>query len=190
MNGKAIGDTIQDLASSVANSKWGKAVIPTTDELNRTISGNTRLAGSLYDEKIQKSLGRMFAFEANIPDLEAVKMAKNVTAKNYDKAIESLSDDIVKYADKPVDKVIQRAKDVVKKEISKGIDADSLSIPDKVMKYSAAYFMNPDKQIRNTRKATVAAAYAGTAIGGRYLTGGTLTTDKYGRKDIAGVPFL
>jgi len=189
MNKKAIGDTIQDIASSVANSKWGKAVVPTANELNQTISSNAKLAGSLHNENIQKSLASMFQ-GINIPEAEAVRMAKTVTAKNYDTAINSLSEDIAKYTDKPVDKVIERAKTVTQKEISKGVDASSMSIPDKALKYPAAYFMNPDKHIRNTRIATAVGAYAGATIGGRYLTGGTLTADSYGRKDIAGVPFL
>lgn len=192
MNNKAlntIGATIQDVASSVANSKWGQAVIPTTNELNQTIASNIKLSSSLHNENIQKSLATMFQ-GANIPEEEATRMAKKVNARNYEQAIDRLSDDIGKHTDKPVDKIIDRAKTVTEKEISKGIDPDSLTIPDKIMKYPGAYFMNPDKKIRNTRIATAAAAYTGVAVGGRYLSGGTLTTDQYGRKDIAGIPLL
>lgn len=192
MNTKAlnsVGAKIQDVASSVANSKWGQTVIPTMNELNQTIAGNPKLAGSLNNENIQKSLATMFQ-GANIPEEEALRMAKTVKAKNYEQAIDALSDDISKYTDKPVEKVVERAKAVTEKAIKKGVDPDTISTPDKILKYPGAYFMNPDKKIRNTRIATAAATYAGVAVGGRYLSGGTLTTDNYGRKDIAGVPFL
>lgn len=189
MNTKAVGETIHDIASSVANSKWAKAVIPTTDELNKTIINNTKLSASLYNENIQKSLATMFQ-GINIPEEQAVKMAKSVNAKNYDSAIALLGNDISKYTDKPVDKVIERARTVTQNEISKGISPDSLSVPDKILKYPAAYFTNPDNSIKNTRIATAAGAYAGVAVGARYLSGGTLTRDNYGRKDIAGIPFI
>lgn len=188
MNKKAFGTTVQEVASSIAKDIFpGKA--PLIHELNQTISSNTKLAGSLHNENIRKSLASMFQ-GVNIPETEAIRMAQTVNVKNYTQAIDALSDDISKYTDKPVDKVIERAKTVTEKEIHKGIDPDSLSIPDKLLKYPGAYFMNPDKRIRNTRIAAAAGTYAGLAVGGRYLSGGTLTTDNYGRKDIAGVPFL
>ena len=36
----------------------------------------------------------------------------------------------------------------------------------------------------------LAVSLVALSVGGRYLQGGTLTTDQYGRKDIAGIPFL
>lgn len=187
MNGKAIGSTIQEVASSIAKNVYpGRTEL--ANELNQTIA-NSKLGNSLRNEGIQKSLASMFQ-GIDIPEQEALRMAKTVKASNYSDAIGALSDDISKYTDKPVDKVIERAKMVTEKEISKGISTDSLSIPDKIMKYPRAYFMNPDKKVQTTRIATTAAAYAGLSVGGRYLTGGTLTRDNYGRKDIAGVPFL
>ena len=126
----------------------------------------------------------------NIPEEEAIKMAKTVNGKNYEKAIDNLSESIAEHTDKPVDKVIQRAKTITEKELNKAIDTDMMSIPDKIMKYPQAYFKNPDKKIRNTRIGTAVGTYAALSVGRRYLQGGTLTTDQYGRKDIAGIPFL
>ena len=54
MNGKAIGETIEDVASSISNSKWAKSIIPTVDELNKTIASNSKLSNSLHTENIQK----------------------------------------------------------------------------------------------------------------------------------------
>ena len=185
MNGKIIGETIEDVASSISNSKWAKSIIPTVDELNKTIANNSKLSNSLHTENIQKSLSSMFQ-GINIPEEEAIKMAKTVNGKNYEKAIDNLSESIAEHTDKPVDKVIQRAKTITEKELNKAIDTDMMSIPDKIMKYPQAYFKNPDKKIRNTRIGTAVGTYAALSVGGRYLQGGTLTTDQYGRKDIAG----
>lgn len=189
MNKKAVGDTVQSVVSSITESKWAKAIVPTMDELNQTIVSNTRLSAPLRNDNIKSSLATMFQ-GIDIPEEQAVKMAKSVNAKNYSDAIDALSDDIAQYTDKPVDKVIARAKEVTKKEIEKNIDSDSLSASHKALGYPVAYFATPDKTVRNYRIGTAVGAYAGVAIGGRYLSGGTLTRDSYGRKDIAGIPFI
>ena len=93
MNGKIIGETIEDVASSISNSKWAKSIMPTVDELNKTIANNSKLSNSLHTENIQKSLSSMFQ-GINIPEEEAIKMAKTVNGKNYEKAIDNLSESI------------------------------------------------------------------------------------------------
>lgn len=191
MNNKAlnvVGSKIQDVASSVANSKWAKNIIPSVNELNETIAKNEILSKSIRTENVQKNLATMFQ-GIDIPEEEAIRMAKGVKIKNYDEAIDNLAENISEYTDKPVDKVIERAKSVTQEEISKAIDPSTIAGFER-LKYPAAYFMNPDKKVRNTRIATAAATYAGVSVGGRYLSGGTLTRDNYGRKDIAGVPFI
>ena len=199
MNNKivnAVGSKIDDIASSIVNSKWGKTVIPTVEELNETIANNARLSGPLYTENIQRGLESMFV-SADIPKDVAERMSKSVNAKNYTKAIDNLSDEISKHTDKPVDKITQMAKTITEEELAKKIDIKDVgkggsknSKIHRVISYPQAYFMNPDKKIAGTRIATAAGAYAGVAVGGRYLSGGTLTRDNYGRKDIAGVPFI
>ena len=188
MNTKAVGQTLQDVVDSVTNSQWAKSIIPSVNELNKTIATNSKLASSLHNETIQKSLATTFQ-SANIPEEQAVRMAKTVNTGNYSQAIDNLSEDISKYSDKPVDKVVDRAKTVTEKTMREGVDPSKITGFER-LKYPVAYFMNPDKSIRNARIATAAATYAGVTVGGRYLSGGTLTTDNYGRKDIAGVPFL
>ena len=196
MNTVVIGNTIQDIASSVANSKWAKSLVPTIEELNETIANNSKLSSSLHTENIQQSLANMFQ-GINISEEEAIKMAQTVNAKNYQKAIDDLSKSIAANTDKPVDRVIERAKTVVERELSKKVDIDLEGIggpakvlENKIKKYPKAYFMNPDKDVRKARIGTAVGGYAAVSIGGRYLQGGTLTTDEYGRKDIAGIPFL
>ena len=60
----------------------------------------------------------------------------------------------------------------------------------KMIVYPKTYYWNPDKTIRNTRIAATIGTASALAVGGRYLSGGTLTTDRYGQKDIAGIPFI
>ena len=146
MNGKVIGETINDIASSISNSKWAKSIIPTVNELNKTIASNSKLSSSLHTENIQKNLSSMFQ-GINIPEEEAIKMAKTVNGKNYEKAIDNLAESIAEHTDKPVDKVIERAKTITEKELNKAVDVDIMSTPDKIIKYPQAYFKNPDKEI-------------------------------------------
>ena len=192
MNNKVlntVGAKIQDVASSVINGKFVQNVIPTADELNKTIASNSKLSNSLHNTNIQKGLATMLQ-GIDVPEEEAIKIAKSVKVNNYNDAIDSFGDNISQYTDKPVEKIRERAKNITKEEISKGIDPDTISKKDKILKYPGAYFMNSDKQVRNARIAAAAGIYAGAAVSGRYLSGGTLTTDNYGRKDIAGIPFI
>ena len=187
-----IGDKLENLeaiASSIANSKWAQNVIPSTKELNQTIAGNSKLNASIYNENIQKNIGIMLR-DIGVPEKEATKIAKSVKANNYNDIIDSFSDNVSKYTDKPIDKIKEKAKSVTEKEISKEIDQGMIPTKEKALKYPAAYFMNSDKSVKNTRIGTAVGAYAGVAVGGRFLSGGTLTNDSYGKKDIAGIPFI
>lgn len=56
------------------------------------------------------------------------------------------------------------------------------------MNFAKGYF--GDKQYGGTRIKTVLGAGAATAVGVRYLSGGNLTTNAQGEKDIAGIPFI
>ena len=51
-----------------------------------------------------------------------------------------------------------------------------------------AYF--GDAERGRNRKTAAVLGYAGAAVGGRLLSGGSLTRDKDGNSDIAGVPFI
>lgn len=182
-------EVASEIASSALSSNLVKNITPTTDELNKTIANNVKLSSSLHNQNIRSNLATMFQ-GLNVPEEEAVKMAKNINVKNYNETLNSLGDNISQYTDKPVEKILERAKNITEEEISKSIDPDIISKKDKILKYPIAYYSNPDTKIKHTRFAATAGAYAGLAIGGRYLSGGTLTTDSYGRKDIAGIPFI
>jgi hypothetical protein len=187
-----IGKGISDVAKEIASSDYGRTIYPgkqaLINELNQTIASSQKISGGLLDEKVQQTVrGTLEAMDMS--DIDS--MVSGVHAKTYEKDIEGLADAISKQSGN-AEAAIGIMKEEAKEIIDGGLNPNNLNLGllDKVTKYPRAYFSHPDKQIRNNRIATAAAAYAGVAVGGRYLSGGTLTTDNYGRKDIAGIPFL
>lgn len=56
------------------------------------------------------------------------------------------------------------------------------------LRFAQGYF--GDKTYGSTRVKTAIGAYAAGAIGGRYASGGNLTSNAQGERDIAGIPFI
>ena len=196
MNTKAMGETIEDIASSVANSKWAKSIIPTINELNQTMAKNISSSKKFLDKQAQ--LGATQALEriGGLSKEEAETISKSISSKNINESIDELKDEITEYIsdNRDIDKIIsgmkKKATDNINKEPNLEQIMDGMKKNEKYLHYPKAYFTNPDKTIRNTRIGTAIGAYAALSVGRRYLQGGTLTTDEYGRKDIAGIPFL
>lgn len=194
-----LGKGIEELASEIAGGNYAKTIFPGMSELEKefaeTIAGNKKLMGKKLDVYAQNAVDASvdtWATMLNIPQEEMKNLKKTVHASTLDKDVDELAKGLSKYTDKAnviADDIKESANEAINSHIG---DAGSLalSMGEKITKYPRAYFSHPDKSIRNTRIATAAGAYAGLAVGGRYLSGGTLTRDQYGRKDIAGVPFL
>ena len=188
MNSKVIGETIEDIASSITNSKWAKSIIPSVQELNQTIAHDSKMSAKWMDEKVQDEV--KFTMEKlHIPTDTIDELSQSIHANTYEKDIDSLAESLSQYTDK-VDTTSNLMKKKAKNIIDEGLDTVTPGLYDKITKYPQAYFKNPNKEIRNTRIGTAVGGYAALSVGGRYLQGGTLTTDEYGRKDIAGIPFL
>ena len=135
-------------------------------------------------ENVQKNIASALNYNLKMSSEEANNISKKINIKSFEADIDKLE------LDENTSNTLKRVtKNIIEKE-QKNVDVESMSIPDKIMKYPQAYFKNPDKEIRNTRIGTTVGAYTALSVGGRYLQGGTLTTDQYGRKDIAGIPFL
>ena len=92
------------------------------------------------------------------------------------------------------DSVIDLTRDISEKyKSSKNVttdDVQNLKWYQKAKEYTSAYYLSPDKKTRNTRIAATIGTASALAVGGRYLSGGTLTRDQYGQKNIAGIPFI
>ncbi len=195
-----LGKEADQIAAEISGSKYWQTIFPGKQalmtELNQTIAKN--VSGKYTAEKTQDILSEQ---TKNIVDTfslsdEVAQKAQNIVRstnqsnldENIGKLGETLLGDDKEVANMFFDKSREDIKNIaaispenVKEEI--GSIRYGMNLP-------KAYFSNPDKKIRNNRIAAAATAYAGVTVGGRYLSGGTLTTDNYGRKDIAGVPFL
>ena len=158
------------------------------NELNQTIAHDPKMSAKWMDERVQKDVSkRLKSFD--IPEDEAKKLSETIFSNTYEKDIEALSENINQYVN-DTDKAIKVLKTKTGKVIDEGLDTVKPGLYDKITKYPQAYFKNQDKEVRNARIGTAIGAYTALSVGGRYLQGGTLTTDQYGRKDIAGIPFL
>lgn len=196
------GQTIDEIAQSIAGSKYAQALYPGKEqlinELNQTIASNTRLASSIMQENVQKPVGSVLNNQVGFDAEEAAKIAKKIKPKSYEADIDNLRNTLAQKIsnedelNSTIDKLKKVTEATINKEKKNGVKVNS--IQDKLMKYPQAYFMSPHKGVNNARIATAigagATAYTGLAVGGRYLSGGTLTTDSYGRKDIAGIPLI
>ena len=189
------GTSIKDIAKSISGNIYpGRDEL--IEELNETMVKNVSSSKKFLDKQAQ--LGAKEALEkiGNIPKEEAEKISKTVSSKNLDKSIEKLRDTVSEKLPegKDIDNVLNTVKKRAEKTMSKEPDLENvlqtMNPIEKYANYPKAYFTNPDKTVRNTRKGVAIGTYTGLAIGGRYLQGGSLTRDEYGRRDIAGVPFL
>lgn len=196
MNKKVVGETLNDMVSSITESKWAKSIIPTVDELNQTMVNNVSSSKRYLDS--QAAIGGAHALQnfGGLSEDKAKAIAKNISSKDIDASIDAMRDKIAEAI--PEDKDINKVMAAMKKKAASSVNAkpdvdnviEEMKGIEKYAHYPKAYFTNPDKTIQKYRIGTAIGAYAGVAIGGRYLSGGTLTTDSYGRKDIAGIPFL
>lgn len=157
------------------------------NELNQTIAHDPKMSAKWMDERVQKRVSD--TLEDLVPKDKIEELSQTVHSATYSDDIDELAKSIGQYTDK-ADIASKIMKDEAKEVIDNGLDNIKPGLYDKITKYPQAYFKNPDKKVRNTRIGTAIGAYAGLTVGGRYLQGGTLTTDQYGRKDIAGIPFL
>lgn len=187
MNSKVIGDTMQKAAESIAGSAWWKKISGNGDlagELAETISKNSKLGLDSYSmqreilDHVENRLGE----EAAETVAKGFKPGISDPVKAVEKMVKSGSLD---------EKQAQMVQDVIKDAADKHkMTPEDMNILQKAANYPRAYFGVADKSTRNTRIATAAGAYATVAVGGRVLSGGSLTKDEYGRNDIAGIPFI
>lgn len=67
---------------------------------------------------------------------------------------------------------------------------EELSTVDKAGQIVQTYFKNPDERVRSNRILGTVGAYGAVSVGGRLMSGGTLSVDRYGRENLAGIPFI
>lgn len=186
MNTKAFGVTIQEIAASMANS-----LKPGPGELKNTTAELFKQSQK-YQSQVAKDSLTATLKKDDIEDSVIKTITDSMKGKNYEEMIDSVSDDIAK-AGTSAEAISKMAK----KKASGVISSDNpetvlrhANVFEKYSTYPQAYFNSPNKKINDTRIGAAVGAYVGTTVGARYLSGGNLTTDSYGRKNIVGVPFL
>lgn len=182
----------QELAQKIGSNDAIKLDTPgVRDKIYRDIWNSTkiRLEQTTRDEDLAEDLAD-----------EIMDAFRNTDYSNQD--IEKIASLLKKnnVSDKRVESFKSEAKDAVK-SILNNVESEPI-IPGysdimhegnpfgRAGLYVQTYFGHPDAKVRQRRITAVAGTYAGVAVGGRLLSGGTLTEDNYGRRDIAGIPFI
>lgn len=200
-NPKAVAEAIS--GSKIKESNIYKTIIPgkkqLTEEVATRMSGKTIIdSAGIKDDIDNKLLKDYIDAGINISDDVSNAFKTFEKSKLDDNAIQELEKALRKdktFSDLDiVDETIGGIKSYAgKHKSSKNVttdDVQNLKWYQKAKEYTSAYYLSPDKKTRNTRIAATVGTASALAVGGRYLSGGTLTTDRYGQKDIAGIPFI
>lgn len=189
--------------SKITESSIYKTIIPgkkqLTEEVATRMSGKTIINSAGIKSDIDNKLLKDY-IDAGINISDDVSNAFKTFEKSKldDNAIQELEKALRKdktFSDLDiVDETMGDIKSYVGKyKSSKKVttdDVQNLKWYQKAKEYTSAYYLNPDKKTRNTRIAATAGTVSAVSVGGRFLSGGTLTRDQYGQKDIAGIPFI
>lgn len=202
-----IGKSAKEFAERIAGSEYIKNVFPAKvnfmDEVGNTINNNAKIKARLHASEINKQIPgdiediaqtlKEMGTDINIDGDKAKEIARVMHGSDYsEKSFEKLNQKLQKegidkdMANQIVDSIKENAQNILSEQLT----VEDIGTMQKIPTYIQTYLSNPDKKVKTQRIATIAGAYAGATVGGRYLSGGTLTADSYGRKDIAGVPFL
>lgn len=199
---------IGDIAGQISSSQFFKNVIPTREgfgqELASYINSNQKIKVSYIQSDLAGAIGRAaerplakagLSPEENKAVIEQLSNALKGTDYS-EKDLDALADIMSKH------NISGAAFETFKKDASNKIQSVLNSkhvenITPEIIEgiyhpktYAATYFNNPDQTIKRQRIAAIAGTYAGVAVGARALSGGNLTHDEYGQRDIAGIPFI
>ena len=199
-NPKAVAEAIS--GSKIKESNIYKTIIPgkkqLTEEVATRMSSKTIINSAGIKDDINILLKDYIDAGINISDDVSNAFKTFEKSKLDDNAIQELEKALRKdktFSDLDiVDETMGDIKSYVGKyKSSKNVttdDVQNLKWYQKAKEYTSAYYLSPDKKTRNTRIAATVGTASALAVGGRYLSGGTLTRDQYGQKNIAGIPFI
>lgn len=190
MNTAAWGTNIMDVASSVI----GK-LKTNQDELINTAANGLRKSEKWNQVNAKSGLTSILRDE-ELEEDAINNILSGMNGSNIDEMVDSVSANVQKEVGGNIDSLLKDVKKKAKANASGFTDKEVLTmtgnggpIKSKIL-YPEAYFTNPDKSIAATRRNVAVGGVAAAGIGGRFLSGGTLTEDSYGRKNIVGVPFI
>ena len=200
-----------DIADNITNSGFYRNVVPTKDsfaqELAEGIGSNQKAKISYIQDTIDATIksqsGMIFGMLGKMPqdqvDTISDEIAKALHGTDYsDEAFQKLASIMQKHQidESVVNKFNQIAPGEIRNAINSATPNAETMMPtigsafSHPGLYAKTYFNNPDPKIKKQRIAAVAGTYGAVAVGGRLLSGGTITEDNYGRRDIAGIPFI
>lgn len=188
-NPKAVAEAIS--GSKIKETKLYKTIIPGKDELIKNMKPSSKEAESIINSKILNQLQKEYKIQLSDDTIEAFKTFEKskFNAEDYDNLKKALNKDN-NMPEELTNEITEQTKDIID-----NIKYDENTIKEqpwyiKAKEYTKSYYSAPDTKTRNTRIAATVGTASALAVGGRYLSGGTLTTDRYGQKNIAGIPFI
>lgn len=191
---------INEVAEGLAGTAYWQKVMPGFKQLQEEVGESVMRAGKVGNEinnnsSISRAIAQTFINlqGKTVTEEEIKSLSKKISSKLHTEAdIEKLfRENAHLFGGKDYTPNLNNIKNMAQYTNATPMGSyKNLSTLQKLKEVPKAYFTNPDKNIRTTRALTAAGVYAGASIGSRYLTGGTITKDSYGRNDIAGIPFI
>lgn len=194
--------TVNQWAESIAGSSYWQKIAPGMKQLQQEVGEKImKNASGISDDSIQSAsnaIAEMFLTLQDKPrgQTEIEQLSKTFAQKISKNSAEADIEKIFKenigiFQGKDYTNALNGAKARLQRTVYDSPEQayNTLWI-EKLKEIPKAYFTNPNKDIRNARIQAAVGGYAALAVGGRYLSGGTLTKDSYGRGDIAGIPFI
>ena len=197
----------KEIAAGIAGSNYAKNILPGKqnymNEVSNFINNNKKMNFKLHSaEAADKISDQIIGYTSVANELgENIninkKTADQISNSIFKKDLSPDSFNVLQQkleengiAKQQAELLANNAQNVTNEVFNKTYAIDDLNKVQKGFAYAQTYFNNPDKKIAAQRIGTAIGAYAGINAGGRFLSGGTLTTDSYGQKDIAGIPFI
>lgn len=204
--------TIGEIASQFSSSQYFKNIVPGAEafgaELSATLASNRKINAAYIEQNLQHRVlsvtEDMFRrFNPSVANDEATfraiksEISTALEGTDYsEEALDKLSE--IMKRNSIDDKKFEKFKEIALDGIDEIFKKNSNPVITPTIKegmahplwYGSTYFNHPDKAIKEQRIAAVAGAYAGVSVGTRLLSGGSITHDEYGQRDIAGIPFI
>lgn len=203
----SIKKTIQEVAHDIADSKFRYDVLPGKEKLvqeaqERLVKTQDVSTGL---QKARNFLINTMASATGDPDYTGgIKMMLR-SKENIDAAVDAqlrilksrkidssiLNDDTISTVKQKMHQAYKEGVQLAQSHPKSGASLyQELDTVDKAGQLIQTYFKNPDQQVRTNRILGAAGAYGAVTIGGRLMSGGSLSVDRYGRQDLAGIPFI
>lgn len=199
--------TIGQVAHDIAGSQFRKDVLPGKENLMKEVSERVAknqdvisglqnaknfiintMSAATGDPDYSGGIGAMLRSKENI---DSVVSAQLQILKKRGINSTLLNDDTLKTVQQKAHEAYQQGVSLAQSSPQPGrVIFDSLNTVDKAGQIVQTYFSHPNEQVRTNRILGAVGAYGVASVGGRVMSGGNLTTDRYGRQNIAGIPFI